>query len=158
MSESAAHSLTKVEKLTVCLLSKILFLIFFNISNYIYILKNIIYWLKKNDIFIVFKISNSKITKSKSAAKSAWLGALLSALPCRSKRARAIPCAVGSFAGEGARSLHIPTRFDTLLVRILLVGEFLALHFWHFIGQFSQLLIIIFLIEKLIAGKTLSSF
>ena len=38
-----------------------------------------------------------------------------------------------------------------VLVRILLVGEFLALHFWHFLGQFSQLLIIIFLIEELIA-------
>ena len=84
------------------------------IKLYIFILKNIIYLLKKNDIFIVFEISYSKITLSKSAAKSAWLGALLPAIPYRSKRARVIPCALGSFAGEAVRSLHIPTRFDTL--------------------------------------------
>ena len=103
-----------------CLLSESIFIIFLQSIKFYKFTKNIIYLLKKNDIFIVFEISYSKITLSKSAAKSAWLGALLSALPCRSKRARAIPCAVGSFAGEGALSLHIPTRFDTLSVSTVL--------------------------------------
>ena len=102
-----------------CLLSESIFIIFLQSMKFYIFTKNIIYLLNKNDIFIVFEISNSKITLSKSAAKSAWLGALLPAIPYRSKRARVIPCAVGSFAGEGVRSLHIPTRFDTLFMTIL---------------------------------------
>ena len=57
------------------------------------------------------------IPSEKGYPKREGIGAIpsfMGALPSRYSRRWALPCAVGSFAGEGARSLHIPTWFDTL--------------------------------------------
>jgi hypothetical protein len=57
------------------------------------------------------------IPSKKGYPKREGIGAIpffMGDIPSRYSPRWAIPCALGSFAGEGARSLHIPTRFDTL--------------------------------------------